>query len=318
MPKFNFNNAVLYKDMMVRAKRSNMAVLIFISNIILSIVSLSILIAINGSLAAYSSPASGLLPWFFIGVIIAESALVCLVLPSATATAISGERERQTLDVLLTTNMTPFEIIIGKYLSCLMYVALLLISTLPMVSIVFVYGSISFLQILALYGSILVVAMYLASFGIFFSTVCKKSSSATIMSFLTIGLMIFGTIILVAICAVAVELRNELYYHQIHVLRTMKEFSYDPFFAILYFNPAATVVDVVGHLVGFNFSTRVFGGMNYIISDMSNNLRPGSFMLKYWALISIVVQLTATYLILLASAKHLDPGKQRKTRGRKK
>ena len=53
----------------------------------------------------------------YIGLTILELALVLLITPSLTAGSISGERERQTLDLLLITKVSPFSIILGKFLS---------------------------------------------------------------------------------------------------------------------------------------------------------------------------------------------------------
>lgn len=314
MQRINFKNAVLYKDMMVRAKRSNMSILMFILNLLLSIVAVIIVLSLNLSLSSFQSPSGAILPWFFISVIIFESAMICLVVPPASAGSISGEREHQTLDVLLTTNMTPLEIILGKYFSCLIYIGLLLLSTLPMVSIVFIYGSISFIQILALYGTLAIVAMYLASFGIYFSTICKKSSTATILSYLAIWVLIFGTISITAIGSVIVMIRNDAMNYEIYTLHTARAWSRDPFFFLLYLNPAATVVDVVGRLIGFDFGSDVFGGMDYILYNLGDNIQKTNFFIKFWTPISIILQLAVTFSVLTAAARILDPTTHKKAK----
>lgn len=313
MQRISLKNAVLYKDMMVRAKRSNMTVLIFVINLILCIVASIVLIAINAQLSSFSAVSTIILPWFFIGVMIYESLVVCLVIPPATSSAISGERERQTLDVLLTTNMSTLDIVLGKYLSCLVYVGLLLLSTLPMLAIVFIYGSINFIQILAVYGSLMVVAMFLASFGIFCSTVVKKSSSATILSFLIFFFLIFGTIILVLLIFLFVELRNSALYTQIHVNLTAVEHKADISMFLLYLNPAATVFDTIGRIIGYNFDPDTVGGMNYIIGEVTSYSQSNIFV-RFWSIISIVIQLVVSWLMLLASARVLDPSTRRKVK----
>ena len=43
-----------------------------------------------------------------------EAILLLFIVPALTSTAICSEREKQTLDILLSTNMSPLSIIIGK------------------------------------------------------------------------------------------------------------------------------------------------------------------------------------------------------------
>ena len=46
-----------------------------------------------------------------------EFILLMFIVPAVTASAISGERERQTLDLMLTTRMSAGQIVTGKLLS---------------------------------------------------------------------------------------------------------------------------------------------------------------------------------------------------------
>ncbi len=312
MQRINFKNAVLYKDMVVRAKRSNMSVLIFVINLLLSIAAVITLIVINTSLAGFSSVSPYVLPWFFIIIVFCESALVCLVIPPASSTAISSEREHQTLDVLITTNMRPLEIILGKYLSCLIYVVFVLLSTLPMLSIVFIYGSIGFLQLLAVLGSIIAISMFLASIGIYFSSVCQKSSTATILSFLVFGVLIFGSIVIVLLVALFVDIINSA-----NNLYGSNALSYDPAFFLLYLNPATTVFDALGRTIGYNIDNTGVSGMDYIGENVTN-YNASNFFLAFWTPISIVVQLGVSVLFLLGAARNLDPSRKVKYRVRKK
>ncbi|WP_054672728.1 ABC transporter permease subunit [Calditerricola satsumensis] len=69
--------------------------------------------------------------------------MVLFLTPAVTAGTISGERERQTLNLLLTTNLTAAEIVVGKLVSSLSFLALLVVASLPLYAIVFVYGGVS-------------------------------------------------------------------------------------------------------------------------------------------------------------------------------
>ena len=65
------------------------------------------------------------------------------IVPAVTASSISGERERQTLDLMLTTRMSAGQIVGGKLLSALSTLLLLILSSFPAVAMVFVYGGIT-------------------------------------------------------------------------------------------------------------------------------------------------------------------------------
>lgn len=72
-----------------------------------------------------------------------EFILLLFIVPAVTAASISGERERQTLDLMLTTQMTAVQVVIGKLMSALGTMLLLIVSSFPAVAMVFVYGGIT-------------------------------------------------------------------------------------------------------------------------------------------------------------------------------
>ncbi len=69
-----------------------------------------------------------------------EFILLMFIVPAVTAASISGERERQTLELMLTTQMTASQVVIGKLMSALSTLLLLIVSSFPAVAMVFVYG----------------------------------------------------------------------------------------------------------------------------------------------------------------------------------
>ncbi|HHP50517.1 MAG TPA: hypothetical protein ENM97_01195 [Moorella mulderi] len=66
--------------------------------------------------------------------------LLGFVVPGLTSGAISGERERQTLDVLLVTPLSPGEIVVSKLLATSAFITLLVVATLPLYILAFSYG----------------------------------------------------------------------------------------------------------------------------------------------------------------------------------
>lgn len=79
-----------------------------------------------------------------------EFILLMFIVPAVTAASISGERERQTLELMLTTQMTASQVVIGKLMSALCTLLLLIVSSFPSVAMVFVYGGITWTDAVSL------------------------------------------------------------------------------------------------------------------------------------------------------------------------
>lgn len=125
--------------------------------------------------------------------------LIVFITPGLTAGAISGEREKQTLNILLTTQQSSTSIILSKLFSSILFLMLMLVASLPLYSIVFLYGGVSPQTVLIMFGFLLLTMLTIGSIGIMFSTVLKKTIVATITTY---GIMLFllvGTIILFVI-----------------------------------------------------------------------------------------------------------------------
>jgi hypothetical protein len=87
-----------------------------------------------------------------------QMALLAMLSPSLTTSSVSGERERNSFDMLLTTHLSPPELIFGKFGFAASFIFLALCSTIPLESIVFFLGGVS-LQ------SFFLSKLILASFG---------------------------------------------------------------------------------------------------------------------------------------------------------
>ncbi|MGB8002323.1 MAG: ABC transporter permease [Anaerobacillus sp.] len=119
--------------------------------------------------------------YMFIVLSMVQLALILFMTPGLTAGVISGERERQTLNMLLTTKQTSASIIIGKLLSSISFLVLIIIASLPLYSIVFLFGGVSPGTLLATFGLYLVTIFTIGSLGVLFSTLIRK----TIVSMIT-------------------------------------------------------------------------------------------------------------------------------------
>ena len=115
-----------------------------------------------------------------------EFILLMFIVPAVTAASISGERERQTLDLMLTTQMTAAQIVTGKLMGALSSLFVLILSSFPAVAMVFVYGGITWWDALSLIFCYVAVAFMAGSLGIFFSSVFRRSTVSTAVTYGTL------------------------------------------------------------------------------------------------------------------------------------
>lgn len=116
--------------------------------------------------------------------------LILFITPGLTAGTVSSEREKQTLNILLTTAQTSFQIIFGKLTSSIAFLLLLVMSGLPIYSMVFLYGGVSPGQIAVIFLFYFLTLLSIGSIGVMYSTLLRK----TIVSMIaTYGTMIFFT-----------------------------------------------------------------------------------------------------------------------------
>lgn len=128
----------------------------------------------------------------FITVMTASLIQVCVLTPALTAGAVSGEKERQTYDLLITTLLSPLQIALGKLASALAFAMLLIIAALPMAALAFLFGGVSGTELLIGVAGLMVTAICYATIGLFWSTVMRTTLSATVMALGTVILLLLA------------------------------------------------------------------------------------------------------------------------------
>ena len=154
--------------------------------------------AMFSSMARSNSGFAGSVPNYgltlFKYLVVFQMVLITLVTPALTAGAISSERERQTIDLLFVTRIPPFSIIWGKLLASMSFVVLLLLLSVPIFSLVFLFGGIELDQVLYSFLVTIVAALALGLIGIAFSTWLRRTLAATVASYMAAFLLVFGTV----------------------------------------------------------------------------------------------------------------------------
>ena len=195
MMKIN-TNPVYQLERKTSARTVKLCALILIFNGILALISFLILSSMmEQSLHTGTMEYEGLINMYSMMSYI-EFGMFMLVIPSSTSGSISGEKERKTLDILLRSKMNTYSIVIGKLMASLNMVMLLAVSSLPVLSIVFLFGGITALDLVVMLVTLMVSGVFVGSIGILFSAVCKKTTTATVLSYSSILALIAGTYVL--------------------------------------------------------------------------------------------------------------------------
>jgi ABC-type transport system involved in multi-copper enzyme maturation permease subunit len=113
--------------------------------------------------------------------------LISFVVPSLSAGVISGEREMQTLNLLLTTPQSSLSIILSKLLSSVAFMLLMIVASLPLYTMIILGGGVSPLELLETFLYLIFLIIVYGAVGIFYSTVLKRTVMSFIMSYVTVA-----------------------------------------------------------------------------------------------------------------------------------
>jgi ABC-2 type transport system permease protein len=159
--------------------------------------------------------------------------LLMFLVPAQTAGAIAGERERQTLVPLQITLLSPRSILLGKVCAAMAFLALLVVATVPLMSIAYLIGGVEVGQVLGGTALVLATGVCVGAICASISTFMKRVQSATVMSYGFTLFLLIGTLLAYGGAVVVDESRG------------IDEG--DPPAALIALNPVAIVGDLVGN-----------------------------------------------------------------------
>jgi ABC-type transport system involved in multi-copper enzyme maturation permease subunit len=136
---------------------------------------------------------------FFQRFTLVQFAVILLLTPGVTAGAIAEEKERRTLEFLLTTELRGHEIVLGKLLSRLAYMILLVLTGLPMLALLQLLGGVDPNLILAGFAASGLTLFSLACLSILNSVLAAKPRTAIFAAYIEIVLYLAGTLLFVEV-----------------------------------------------------------------------------------------------------------------------
>ncbi len=125
--------------------------------------------------------------------------ITCFTSSSAAVGAISSERERQTFELLRTTLLPARSLVLGKLWAALLFNLLLIMSAIPVASLSFLFGGVTFEEIFIAGVVLIVTAIAFSSIGLFFSSLMRRTSQATAISTVVTLALVIGVPILMFI-----------------------------------------------------------------------------------------------------------------------
>lgn len=110
--------------------------------------------------------------------------IILFVLPSITMRTYSEEKRSGTIELLLTSPVTDWEIIFGKFFGAMGLYATMLLATMAYMSILFAYGQPEFRPLVAGYLGLVLLGGCFISMGLFISSLTKNQVIAGVGTFI--------------------------------------------------------------------------------------------------------------------------------------
>ena len=218
---------------------------------------------------------------------VAEGLLLAFIIPALTSNAISGERERQTLDILLTTPMSPFRIILGKLMSSISIILLLVISSIPVLAIVFAFGGVSLLDVIKVVCYLVFASVFAGAMSIASSARFKKTTTSTVVSYAGVLGLIVGTLLIVTL-GVMVSTVSPVDAPSV-ILGIL---------SILLVNPGVTVIALLSGQFSYSDS---------FPAALRETLNVPPIVSEHWIVLSIVIQCVLLAAMIWSASAALGP-----------
>ncbi|MGN0465270.1 MAG: ABC transporter permease [Lachnospiraceae bacterium] len=190
----HFKNPIFEMELKLKMKNVSVPVLIMLYNVFFALISTISLINFSDlNSVRYDNAFLDLISVFFILGIL-QYVFIFLLVPIFTASAIAGERERGTLDLLLVSSMRPVQIILGKLAANISIILLFNISSMPILSVGFILGGVGRREIAVSSFILLLMAFYCSSIGVYCSCQVNKKIVACVLTGLIEFLFTIGNI----------------------------------------------------------------------------------------------------------------------------
>lgn len=198
-------NPVLRRELAERASSTRAVVAITFWLLLLSGLAALVYFAYtaDGQIDPVSSDSAAIGKDIFEWTLFGMMGLVLFLVPAFTASAVAGERTRQTLIPVQMTSLSPFAIVLGKSLAAIAFTVLLVVAAAPILAVAFLIGGVAIGELFRGLLMIVLTAVMLGAVGIMFSAMFQKVQSAIVMTYGFVLAIALGTFILLGVVAIS-------------------------------------------------------------------------------------------------------------------
>lgn len=306
--KHNRLNPILMKEIKLGARSIRLPLTVMFYDIVLSLVAVvAILIASAAGSSGGGMNYSGflyiyeVLGWLQIGIMV-------WIVPILTAGTVSGEREKQTLEIMLTTPKKPISIVWGKLLAALSNFMIYIISSVPIMAIAFVLGGMNWLALLGYIFMMILLAVYIGSIGVFCSCTFKRTIVSIVMTFVIevalffIPLVVFGGVIVIGASAYEIMFGDML---------NPPDINFGILPMVMIGNPLTGIFDYMLRTIDAPSVASMIKEM-----DVFGVIMP--ILAHAWIPMNVIVSGAISYFFIAMAARNLNPIRKQKKRSRQK
>ncbi len=294
-----FSNPVYKRETMVSTRSFRLALVLLVFNGILALVALLNMYSTLARVRVTAEIQYSFLD-LYIFVAVLEFVMLIFIMPAITAGSISGERERQTLDLMLSTKMTPVQIVMGKLAASLSTMGLLIVSSFPILALVFVYGGVTMRDMGILLVCFGAAALFVGSLGVCCSALFRKSTLSTVVAYGVMGGIVAGTY---GVNQLVLFLGRLSGAYAVSAEAGGMTVSSGGFLYLLLFNPTATFVLTMLRLAG---REQARGG----VAQWFGTHRE-SFVSQNWIGCSVVLQVIMAAVFVWAAVRAVGPRRRK-------
>ena len=220
-------------------------------------------------------------------------AAVFSIAPAVASSAITSERESDTLDLLLIGGLRARAVVLGKLAAAMLFVILLACTALPGFAVAWMFGGVSIRDVGLAIAIVLATIAFISAIGLFFSAVARSSTIAALYTYAVVYLLAIGSLMVYMIGA---STQNEAVVRPVLAL--------NPFFAFI------SVADGITGSLQLTLPFQYRGALDAISHDLFG------LPLRYPQWVPMLALYTVgTAVLALASGVAIDPCHRWQTRG---
>ena len=292
-------NPVLVKEIKIGTRTIRLSAAIFLYALIMMG---AVLFCLRTLMITTTSSGEGIdftnVTTFFSRLAYVQMAMVCLVVPVLTGASIAGEREKQTLDILLSTPVSSMAVILGKLYGLMLNVLMFVIASVPAMAVAFLYGGMPWHYLLIFLAGIVILAFFNGAIGLWCSVLFRKTIQSVIVAML-IELAFFALPLIIIL---------SMYMVQQSALSDGRMIQLGLWPLLFLLDPAANFIITINNAYnGGNYVSRCItwaAGRDIIVSPAVEMIS------RWWILIGAVTALLLGVLFIFLAARGLNAARR--------